>query len=157
VVDLVLTQGAPPPFDPRAAVARFAKVLAEYALRHVTGDAYGGETFRADFLRSGVVYEVSPLTRSQLYEVLEPKLNAREVALPDVPVPEQQLLGLTWRGGRIAPQAGEHDDLANAVAGVVVAAGRRRPRIFEDLARPRPAPPADFLRRAARVPPFDAR
>jgi hypothetical protein len=148
VVDLVMTQGAPPPFDPRAAVARFARVLAEYAVRHVTGDAYGGETFRADFLRWGVVYEVSPLTRSQLYEALEPHLNARSVALPDVPALEQQLLGLTWRGGRIAARAGEHDDLANAVAGAVVSAGRRRPRIFEALARPRLALPPGFLERA---------
>jgi hypothetical protein len=32
---------------------------------------------------------------------------------------EQQLLGLVWRGGKIDHPNGEHDDWANAVAGVV--------------------------------------
>jgi hypothetical protein len=36
-----------------------------------------------------------------------------------MPVLEQQLLGLMWRGGKIDHQPGEHDDYANAAAGVV--------------------------------------
>jgi hypothetical protein len=39
--------------------------------------------------------------------------------LLDVATLEQQLLGLVWRGGRIDHQSGEHDDFANACAGVV--------------------------------------
>jgi hypothetical protein len=39
--------------------------------------------------------------------------------LLDVPEIEQQLLGLVWRGGKIDHQNGEHDDWANAAAGVV--------------------------------------
>jgi hypothetical protein len=39
--------------------------------------------------------------------------------LLDVPILEQQLLGLMWKGGRITHQTGEHDDHANAVAGVL--------------------------------------
>jgi len=110
-----MNQGPAPPFDPRAAVARFVGVLREYGLARVTGDAYAGETFRADFERHGISYVVCTRNRSQLYEALEPKLNAREVLLPDVPILEQQLLGLIWRGSKIDHPAGEHDDWANAV------------------------------------------
>jgi len=35
-----------------------------------------------------------------------------------VPLLEQQLLGLVWRGNKIDDPGGEHDDWANAVAGV---------------------------------------
>ena len=50
---------------------------------------------------------------------MEPSLNAREVVLLDAPLVEQQLLGLVWHGGKIDHPGGEHDDWANAVAGVV--------------------------------------
>ena len=50
---------------------------------------------------------------------MEPNLNAHEVVLLDLPVLEQELLGLIWRGGRIDHPAGEHDDFSNAVAGVI--------------------------------------
>jgi hypothetical protein len=119
IVDLVMNQGPPPPFDPRAAVQRFVTVLREYGITRVTGDHYAGLTFVADFEREGIVYEASTLTKSKLYEALEPVLNARELSLPNVPVLEQQLLGLVWRGGKIDHPAGEHDDWANATAGVV--------------------------------------
>ena len=57
--------------------------------------------------------------KSDLYDALEPLLNARQVVLLDVPELESQLLGLVWRGGKIDHPSGEHDDYANAVAGVV--------------------------------------
>ena len=41
------------------------------------------------------------------------------MVLLDVPLMEQQLLGLVWRGGKIDHPGGEHDDWANAVAGCV--------------------------------------
>ena len=64
---------------------------------------------------------------SELYEALEPRLNAGEVLLPDVPILEQQLLSLIWRGSRIDHPGGEHDDFANACAGVAyVAAAAHR-------------------------------
>ena len=36
-----------------------------------------------------------------------------------MPKLEQQLLGLVWRGSKIDHPGGEHDDYANAAAGVV--------------------------------------
>jgi hypothetical protein len=119
VVDVVVSQGPPPPFDPRNAVSRFADLLSAYRVTSVIGDHYAGLTFVADFQREGIVYEQSALPKSKLYEAMEPVLNARELSLPDVPTLEQQLLGLVWRGGKIDHPNGEHDDFANAVAGVV--------------------------------------
>src|SRR3989442_515810 len=72
VVARVLNQGQPAPFDPRKAVERFAAVLAQYGVKAVCGDAYGGQTFRLDFERHGVAYQVAPLSASQCYEALEP-------------------------------------------------------------------------------------
>lgn len=122
VLDRIVDQGQRPPFDPRKAVERFAAVLKEYGIFSVTGDKYAGETFIQDFERYGVGYRVSELTKSQLYEALEPKLNSGAVVLLDEPKMESQLLGLVWRGGKIDHPGGEHDDFSNSVAGVVHAA-----------------------------------
>lgn len=119
VVDRVLHQGQPPPFDPAKAVPRFAAELKRYGVRRVQGDAYAGETFKRRFEEEGVAYEVAPLPASKLYEALEPRLNGGRVALPDVPEVEQQLLGLVWKASKITHPPGEHDDYANAVAGLV--------------------------------------
>ena len=119
VVDIVMNQGQPPPFDPRAAVERFASILKEWGLSTVQGDKFAGETFLKDFERHHIDYRVSKQSKSDMYEALEPVLNAREVLLPDVPTLEQQLLSLVWRGNKIDHASGEHDDWANAVAGVV--------------------------------------
>src|SRR5215472_12461531 len=48
VLALLISQTGKPPFNPRKAVAKFADALKEYGLSKVTGDAYAGETFRAD-------------------------------------------------------------------------------------------------------------
>lgn len=119
VLDLVISQTGKPPFNPRKAVEKFSKVLKEYRLHAVTGDAYAGETFRQDFQDNGISYTTSNLNRSQLYEALEPRLNAGEVELLDIPKMTEQLLGLVVRGNKIDHMPGEHDDWINAAAGVL--------------------------------------
>jgi hypothetical protein len=119
IVDLVAKQIGSPPFDPRQAVARFAGLLAQYGIHRVAGDAYAGQTFRADFQREGVAYEVRGRSASDLYEALEPKLNAGEVELLDDPVLVEQAICLVWRGGKITHEPNGHDDHVNAVAGLV--------------------------------------
>ena len=119
VLDCVVDQGQRPPFDPRAAVERFVAVLREYRIPRVTGDAYGGQTFRADFGRFDVAYRVSDRTASQMYEAIEPFWNGRRISLVDLPRLEQQLLGLAWRGGKITHLNGEHDDWACAATGAL--------------------------------------
>jgi phage terminase large subunit-like protein len=120
VIDLLVSQEVPCPFNPRQAVTKFAAILKEYGLHRVTGDKFGGETFLYDFRDEGITYDVSELNRSQLYESFEPKLNAGIVELPDLPKLQEQLLTLVVKpNGRIDHQAGDHDDWANACAGVV--------------------------------------
>jgi hypothetical protein len=119
IVCRVVNQGQPPPFDPTKAVERFVPILRSYNIASVMGDAYGGETFKSAFEDRGIGYEVSQLSKSKLYEGLEPPLNAGSVSIVNVPEVEQQLLGLVWRAGKIDHPSGEHDDYANATAGLV--------------------------------------
>ncbi len=119
VLDRVETQAGRPPFNPRDAVSKFARLCDEYGISKVVGDRYAGETFRRDFEGHGISYELSSLTASQLYEALEPKINAAEVELLDHNKLQEQLLGLVYRGSKIDHLPGEHDDLANAAAGAL--------------------------------------
>ncbi|HMH50126.1 MAG TPA: hypothetical protein VK548_07830 [Candidatus Acidoferrum sp.] len=145
VLARVENQGPPPPFDPRRAVERFVTILREYQVREVEGDKYAGETFVSDFQERGIRYVPAASTKSELYEAFEPVLNGRRVVLLDCPMLEQQLLGLIWRGGKIDHPNGEHDDWANALAGVVAMLERRVPEL-QIWGGPAPA---------ARVSPFD--
>jgi hypothetical protein len=118
VIDLVAKQIGPPPFDPRAAVRHFAGLLGQYGIATVHGDAYAGQTFRSDFQAFGIRYQVRGGSASDLYEYLEPALNAREIELLDLPVLIEQAVCLVWRGGKITHEVGAHDDHVNAAAGV---------------------------------------
>jgi hypothetical protein len=133
VIDLVQDQGTAAPFNPNRAVERFVATLRAYGVSRVTGDRYAGETFRAQFGDAGIGYTVATEPKSALYEAFEPLLNASGIVLLDVPLLEQQFLGLVWRGGRIDHQPGEHDDYANAVAGVahLLSAGRTDAQVAE--------------------------
>jgi hypothetical protein len=119
ILDLIESQAGKPPFNPRHAVKKFAEILKHWGISSVTGDRYAGETFRADFLEYGIGYNVCSFTKHQLYEGLEPMINAGEVELLDEPKLYDQLLGLVIRGLKIDHASGEHDDWANALAGVV--------------------------------------
>jgi hypothetical protein len=119
VLDLIVSQTGKPPFNPRHAVKKFAKILKGYGCSAVMGDRYGGETFRADFQEHKISYNVCPFTKHQLYEELEPLINAQEVEILDEPKLYEQILGLVVRGTKIDHQSGEHDDFSNALGGVV--------------------------------------
>lgn len=127
ILDALISQSGAPPFNPRQAVAKFAAVLKEYRVSRVTGDAYAGLTFRADFQAQGIVYEVSKQSKHELYEEFEPLLTASEVELLDVGKLQEQLLTLVWRGVKIDHQSGDHDDWANAACGAIVTAKTRVP------------------------------
>ena len=68
VIDLVVKQIGTAPFDPRGAVSQFTRVLKEYGITGVSGDAYGGQTFRLDFERDGITYDVDSRSASFLFE-----------------------------------------------------------------------------------------
>jgi hypothetical protein len=119
VLDLIATQTGTPPFNPRNAVGKFAGILRGYGISAVIGDRYAGETFVQDFFEHGVSYRLSVLTKSQIYEAIEPRINAGELELLDVSRLTEQLLGLVARGTKIDHLLVDHDDLANAAAGAV--------------------------------------
>jgi phage terminase large subunit-like protein len=55
VLDTIVAQDGKPPFNPRLAVRKFARVLKDYGLDQVTGDRYAGETHRYSFTEEGVL------------------------------------------------------------------------------------------------------
>lgn len=113
-----------PPFSPEQVVADYAALLKSYRIHKVIGDRYAGEWPREQFQKHNVTYDASAKPKSDLYRDLLPTINSGEVDLLDVPKIALQLVGLerrTARGGRdsIDHAPGGHDDVANAVAGVL--------------------------------------
>jgi hypothetical protein len=125
-----------PPFAPSEVVKDYAALLNTYRIHQVSGDRYAGEWPREQFRRHGIEYEPSPLPASDLYRELLPCINGGTVELLAHADLRKQLIALerhTGRSGRDridhAPNA--HDDLANAVAGVVhLLAQERAPLLF---------------------------
>ena len=116
-----------PPFSPESVVAEFAATLKSYGVATVAGDRYGGEWPREQFRKNGVDYEPADKPKSALYQELLPLLNGGAVDLLDHDKLVSQLCGLerrTARGGRdsIDHPPGQHDDVANAVAGALLLA-----------------------------------
>lgn len=112
-----------PPFSPEAVVADFCDLLKSYRIYRVTGDRYGGEWCREPFTKHGIKYELAEKPRSDLYRDLLPLINGRLIELLDHSKLITQLCSLerrTARSGRdsIDHAPGNHDDVANAVAGV---------------------------------------
>lgn len=130
VVDCVRAWVAP--FNPAGVVEECAALLKGYRVSTVVGDRYAGEWPREQFRARGVKYAVATLDRSGLYLELLPRVNAGTIELPDDAKLLRELRGLERRRGtagrdRVDHRPGEHDDRANAVAGV--AAEMRRPHV----------------------------
>jgi hypothetical protein len=119
-----------PPFSPDQVTQEFAALLKTYRVHRVTGDRYAGEWPRERLKVHGIGYDVAEKPKSDLYRDLLPLLNSGRVELLDQPRLVAQICGLerrTARGGRdsIDHGPGQHDDLANAVAGAVVLAAAK--------------------------------
>ena len=128
ILDCLVERRAP--FSPESVVAEFAGVLKSYGVRSVSGDRYAGEWPAEAFRRHAIEYLPSEVPKSGLYQGLLPLLTSGRAELLDEPRLITQLVGLerrTARGGRDsidhAPNA--HDDLANAVAGVLTMIGTK--------------------------------
>jgi hypothetical protein len=128
---------AKPPFSPEATVESFARLLKAYRCTSVYGDKYAGEWPREQFRRHSINYEPADKSKSDLYLDFLPLVNSSGVDLLDHDKMLHQLVSLerrTARGGKdsIDHPRGEHDDVANAVAGAVVTAAQQpagwRPR-----------------------------
>jgi hypothetical protein len=117
-----------PPFSPESVVAEFVGLLQRYRISTVVGDRYAGEWPREAFRKCGVQYEPASRAKSDLYRDFLPLINSQQVDLLDIPRGIAQLCSLerrTARGGRdsIDHAPGAHDDIANAIAGLVVHLG----------------------------------
>ena len=122
ILDCVLERKAP--FNPDAVTLEFARTLKSYRVSTVTGDRYAGEWPRERFQAHGITYQPAEMNRSELYLAFLPLLNSARVDLLDSPRMVAQFVGLerrTSRAGRdtVDHAPGGHDDLANAVAGVL--------------------------------------
>jgi hypothetical protein len=114
-----------PPFSPEDVVSEFAELLKSYRIQKVVGDRYAGEWPVERFREHGVTYEPAAKPKSDLYRDLLPAINSRKVDLLDDARLIAQLVSLerrTARGGKdsIDHAPGSHDDVCNAVAGVIV-------------------------------------
>jgi hypothetical protein len=131
VLDLVRERR--PPFSPTDVVGEFAQTLRSYGVRTVRSDRYGGEWVVEAFQAHGVRCEAALKPKSDLFKELLPLINSRRVELLDHGKLVGQLCSLerrVGRGGRDSidhPPQG-HDDVANAVAGVLVS-GRAVPGV----------------------------
>jgi hypothetical protein len=119
-----------PPFSPDAVCREFAETCRRYGVSQARADRWGGQFPVERMAALGVHVAPAEHTRSDLYRELLPLVMSGRVELLDVPRLRTQLLGLerrTARGGRDAIDHGPggHDDVANAVAGVLVACAAR--------------------------------
>jgi len=143
-----------PPFSPQAAVDEFAALLKQYRVRKVIGDHWGGEFVKEPFRLHGLSYEVADRPKSDLYRDALPLMNSGRVELLDNPQLVSQLCQLERRVSRAGKDSidhppGAHDDLANAVCGVLATiASAPQPMRITDAALRRmsiPSVPAAFL------------
>jgi hypothetical protein len=141
VGDMVVLDAAreiQPPFNLDAATTEFSTLLKAYGVAKVIGDRYAGEWVREPFRRHGIDYQLSEVSKSDIYRDALPLFNAGRAQLLDLKRLINQLCSLerrTARGGRDLidhPQhPAAHDDLANAVCGAFVMLERdRRPQLI---------------------------
>jgi hypothetical protein len=120
-----------PPFNPITdVIGEASELLKSYRITKVYGDRFAGEWCRQPFRDAGVGYEIGVQSKADLYTAFLPQLNSARVRLLDHVRLIGQLASLertTVRGtgrGVIDHPRGAHDDLSNAVAGVVAVAKR---------------------------------
>ena len=122
---------AKPPYSPEQVTIEFASLLKTYGVVRVQGDRYAGEWPRERLRAHGIAYDLSSQPKSDIYRDCLPVLNSGRAQLLDIPRLASQFCGLerrTSRAGRdqIDHAPGAHDDLANAVAGVLLMADARK-------------------------------
>jgi hypothetical protein len=135
-----------PPFDPEQAVAQCAALLRRYGITTIYGDKYAGEWPVARFREHGIEFVQSAKPKSDIYHDLLSLITSRRIELLDIPRISTQLCGLERRTARSGKDSidhvpGGHDDLANAVAGMLVQLDldRRPPMVRIEDVIPEPA------------------
>lgn len=120
-----------PPFSPQTVIHQMAEHARRYGIRKVVGDFYAADFQAQAWKQAGMGYEKTTKNKSDLYLNFLGRLTSGAVQLPDCERLIQQLSTLERRtrsGGKdsIDHAPGNHDDLANVVAGVVELAANKR-------------------------------
>ncbi len=132
VIDVLRGKHPPPSetsFDPQATTEEFAAVAKQYHCYSVTGDNFSAEWCQSAWVKFGVSYNRSELSKSGIYLECLPLFTRGVVRLPDHPrlVRELRLLERhTHRSGKDTVDHGRngHDDYANAACGVLYTLSR---------------------------------
>jgi hypothetical protein len=119
-----------PKFDPEEVSKEVVRHCQSFHINSVTGDAYGGEWPRDPLKKRGINYELSEMSRSELYLAFVSLVNSKTTELLDPDRHKKavnQFANLERRVGRTGKDSvdhppGSHDDVANAIAGVLVSA-----------------------------------
>jgi hypothetical protein len=136
ILDVILEIRAP--FDPEPAVKQCAELLRRYGVSSAGSDYYAAEWVASRFRENGIELVRSSKPKSDLFLNLLPLIVTGRAELLDLPRLSAQLCGLerrTSRSGRdtVDHVRGAHDDVANCVAGLLVALDLDRRPAMVDL------------------------
>ena len=127
-----------PPFNPQTAISEACALLREYSVSEVVGDRYAAGFVVEAFRKNGVEYRYSDRDRSAIYLEALPLFTSGRLRLLDNKRLVSQFAALerrTARSGKdtIDHPPGAHDDLANAVAGVLANVSTRKLSLMDVL------------------------
>ena len=111
-----------PPFSAADVTAEVAAILKLYGVDTLTTDGFSSGFVRSELARHGIGHRISELSKSELYLASLPVLTSCRVRLLDNKRLIDQFASLERRpgtNGRDRVDARGHEDLANAVAGVI--------------------------------------
>lgn len=128
-----------PPFSPRVVIEQCCDLLKQYSVRKCTADRFAAEFAVEAFREHSITLEHSLKPKSQIYSEFLPLLNSKTCDLLDHARLRTQLIGLERRVARSGKDSidhgpGGHDDIANAVAGVLTSMGVRKYRYDATMA-----------------------
>jgi hypothetical protein len=120
-----------PPFSPDDVVTEFAALLKSYGITRCESDRWGGDWVVEAFRKRGITVVPSAKPKNELYREMLPVINGRRALLLDNAKLINQLCSLERRVGSsgrdvIDHAPNQHDDVANAVAGVLAMASLGR-------------------------------
>jgi hypothetical protein len=128
VTDVV--RGKQGPFDPYALTKEYCDLCRQYKIGTVYTDAYAAEWVAQAFRDAGMIHATIDLTKSELFQEVEPVFMRGLIELPPHDVSIREFRLLERRLGNVKEAIGHprgvHDDHANAIAGVVRILGSYR-------------------------------
>jgi hypothetical protein len=122
-----------PPFDPKVITAEFSALLREHRCTEVTGDNYSAAWIEGEFKANGIRYIRCDLPKGRLYVEGLPAFTRRIVSYPEMPRLLRQLRLLERHVGigkdRVDHPRNDHDDLANALFGLLYVLRHKQPHV----------------------------